>query len=185
MLFNKDDDIRLFKKVKKGNYQAFETLYKRYKGPMMNYIYTFVKDREKSEEIFQETFSKIYSKRDSFHEENKFSTWAWTIARNTSFDYLRKHSKMTEDSYSLEKIENENLERYSFDSKVIARSQIKDLHKALEKLSMLEKESLLLHLFSNQKQSEIAKKLDVSLSAVKVHIHRAKIKIQESIKDEK
>lgn len=72
-----------------GDTGAFVALYERHKGPMYRYFLRHVQDGQIAEDLFQDLWSKIISHGDSFVADAKFSTWAYTIARNKLIDHGR------------------------------------------------------------------------------------------------
>ncbi|MDH7603481.1 MAG: sigma factor, partial [Melioribacter sp.] len=76
-------DEELIKKFQETNeLEAYEILVRRYKDPLMNFVYRFVGDRDVSSDIVQDTMIKFYLNKDSYREFAKFSTWIYTIAGN-------------------------------------------------------------------------------------------------------
>ena len=76
----------------KGNNEAFDILLNRYKNRIYSYIYYIVKDRELTEDIFQETFVKVITtiKQGRYVETGKFPSWISRIAHNLIIDYYRQ-----------------------------------------------------------------------------------------------
>lgn len=85
-------DEQLVENCKKGEEMAFEELIGRYHKPIFNYIYGFTQDKQLVEDIVQETFIKMVNGIDKYNHFSgaKFSTWLFSIARNTVLDELRK-----------------------------------------------------------------------------------------------
>ena len=83
-------DEELIKKFQDGDNGAFSEIVNRYKDRLYNFIYRFVNDVDKAEDLLQDTFLKLYTHKDSYKEIAKFSTWLYTIAANISKSELRK-----------------------------------------------------------------------------------------------
>ena len=79
-----------------GNNEAFETLLSRYKQRIYSFIYSKVKDRELTDDIFQDTFIKVIKtiKNGQYNEEGKFLPWIMRIAHNLVIDFFRKNNRM-------------------------------------------------------------------------------------------
>ena len=77
-------DEELIKKFQDGDNGAFSEIVNRYKDRLYNFIYRFVNDVDKAEDLLQDTFLKLYTHKDSYKEIAKFSTWLYTIAANIS-----------------------------------------------------------------------------------------------------
>jgi RNA polymerase sigma-70 factor (ECF subfamily) len=76
-------------KAREGDPKAFESLFDRYKKPILNFIFRLIGNRETAEEVALEVFMKVYSHLDIFDPDKKFVTWIYTIARNLTKNALR------------------------------------------------------------------------------------------------
>lgn len=90
------DDQQLIASYIQGNHQAFEVLLMRHKNSIYRAIYLKVKDRDLTEDLFQDTFIKIIKtfKKGNYNEEGKFLPWALRIANNLIIDYFRKQNRV-------------------------------------------------------------------------------------------
>jgi RNA polymerase sigma-70 factor (ECF subfamily) len=80
----------LIRRMQNGNEAAFSRMYARYNAAIHGVIFAIVKDEAISQEILQDVFVKIWEKCDSYDDgKGRFFTWAISIARNSSIDYLR------------------------------------------------------------------------------------------------
>jgi RNA polymerase sigma-70 factor (ECF subfamily) len=73
-----------------GNEQALEKIVEKYLKPIYNFTYQLTRDIGASQDITQDVFVKMWKNLDSFDGGKKFSTWLYTIAKNTAYDYLKK-----------------------------------------------------------------------------------------------
>ena len=69
---------------------AYNQIVYRYKDRLLNFIYRFLNDLDRSEDLVQDTLLKLYTHKDSYKEIAKFSTWLYTIAANLARTELRK-----------------------------------------------------------------------------------------------
>src|SRR3982751_3010643 len=76
-----------------GEERAFQELVERYQSRLLNFIYRTIGDREKSEDLVQEVFIRVYRHLHRFDRSKKFSTWAYTIASNLAKNELRNRSR--------------------------------------------------------------------------------------------
>src|SRR4051794_39306144 len=83
-------DEALLDRFCKGDARAFEELMRRHRTPLFNFILRSVRQRETAEEILQDTWVRIIQGAPDFHRAAKFSTWAYTVARNLCIDHARK-----------------------------------------------------------------------------------------------
>jgi len=87
------DDSAVVAAFLAGNKQGFNELVERYQGRLLNFVYRTTGDRERAEDLVQETFIRIYRHLHRFDQSKKFSTWAYTIASNLAKNELRNRSR--------------------------------------------------------------------------------------------
>jgi len=83
-------DEELMERCRQGDPAALETLLGRYQNKLMAFIYSVCRDYQISEDIFQETFIRVYRKAKKFNPGRTFKTWVYTIALNLCRDRIRK-----------------------------------------------------------------------------------------------
>ena len=76
-----------------GEQRAFGELVKRYDSRLLNFVYRTVGDRERAQDLVQETFVRVYRHLHRFDQSKKFSTWIYTIASNLAKNELRNRSR--------------------------------------------------------------------------------------------
>ena len=76
-----------------GDRLAFGELVERYQNRLLNFIYRTTGDRERAEDLVQETFIRVYRHLHRFDQTKKFSTWIYTISSNLAKNELRNRSR--------------------------------------------------------------------------------------------
>lgn len=76
-----------------GDERAFGELVRRYDGRLLNFVYRTIGDRERAQDLVQETFVRVYRHLHRFDQSKKFSTWVYTIAGNLAKNELRNRSR--------------------------------------------------------------------------------------------
>ena len=96
MLSNNLTDKVLVQNFLNGDNKSFETLLSRHKNRVFAFIMSKVKNRDITEDIFQDTFIKVINslQRGKYNEEGKFLPWMMRIAHNLVIDHFRKESKI-------------------------------------------------------------------------------------------
>lgn len=153
-----------------GELEKAAVLYERYKRPLLNFFLRFGVEWETSHDLTQQTFYRLIHYRHSYREGYEFRTWIYRIARNLFHDHLKdNHLKMSElnDNYDFE-------EEETFDDQNHQLIRI-----ALQKLPDEYREVLHLSRFEDMRYEQIAEMLNVSVSVVKVRVHRAIKKLRE------
>ena len=77
---------------KAGDARAFETLVRKHRTPVFNFILRFTGHRARAEDVLQETWLKVVRSAREYEAKAKFTTWLFTIARNLCVDSARKES---------------------------------------------------------------------------------------------
>ena len=87
------DDSGLVAAFLNGQKRAFNILVDRYQARLLNFVYRTTGDRERAEDLVQETFIRVYRHLHRFDQSKKFSTWIYTIASNLAKNELRNRSR--------------------------------------------------------------------------------------------
>jgi len=171
-----DPDSRLMLKVKNGNLPAYEALVNKYKKPLLNFIYRFLKDRQLAEDIAQETFFRVYRARETYKAGSKFSTWLYTIASNLSLDTKKKEKR--DAAGHVLSLQDASWEIGSRDIPAYADNENSRLEEnitaALQNLSETQRIALLLKVYEDKSYAEIAEIMDTTEPAVESLIFRAR-----------
>jgi len=86
-------DYELVEAVGTGDMLAFEMLIKRYRDPILNFIFRYTGDRFGAEDIAQEVFLKVYLAASGFEPRGKVSTWIFKIAYNLSMNEVLRRRR--------------------------------------------------------------------------------------------
>ena len=87
------DDAELVALTVRGEERAFRELVERYQARLLSLVYRIVGDRERAEDLVQETFLRLYRHLRRFDASRKFSSWLYTIAMNLAKNELRDRSR--------------------------------------------------------------------------------------------
>src|ERR1700731_292289 len=82
-------DVQLMLDVKSGDDSSFELLLRKYRTPLVNFLYRLVRDSAAAEDLAQEVFLRVYRARGQYMPTAKFTTWMFRIATNLAFNALR------------------------------------------------------------------------------------------------
>src|SRR5574341_331459 len=87
------DDAHVVNRHLEGDPQAFGMLVDRYQTRLLNFVNRTIGDRERSEDLVQEVFIRVFRHLHRFDQTKKFSTWIYTIASNLAKNELRNRSR--------------------------------------------------------------------------------------------
>lgn len=90
-------DAELAVRCRKGDTEAFETLYKKYSKSLFNYIYRMVGDYDRARDLYQETFMRVLTAK-RYQPLAKFSTWLYRIATNLCLNDLKQKKPVSLDA---------------------------------------------------------------------------------------
>ena len=83
-------DEELMEEIVRGAEEAFSALVARYQGRVVNVVSRLISDRDRAQEIAQETFLRVFIHRERYRPSGKFSTWLYTIAMNLAKNEIRR-----------------------------------------------------------------------------------------------
>jgi RNA polymerase sigma-70 factor (ECF subfamily) len=101
-------DAQLVQDYLDGNEDSLNELVQNYVDPIYNFIYRLTLDKELSSDATQETFVKVWKNLKKYNSNKSFKVWIYSIARNTTIDWLRKRkninfSQMDDEESDIEK----------------------------------------------------------------------------------
>lgn len=186
---NRRTDEELILAFQSGNEEAYTVLVRRYKDPLMNYIYRFVGDYDECADILQDTFVRLYRKKHLYKSVAKFSTWLYTIAGNLARSELRRRSRKGLFSIFQSKEKGEEFE-LPLPSADPLPDQTTDgslkamrIQQALATLPDSFREAVILRDIQDLSYEEIAAILGLPIGTVKSRINRGRSQLQELLKD--
>ena len=172
------DDLYHIEAVKKGNVQAFSFLVEKYQKMVYTLALKLMKKPEEAEEMAQDTFIKAFHKIDSYEGKSKFSTWLYSITYNACISELRKRKiefKSLDDRQISDQDEQRMHDYYRENRK---EDQEKYLALAMEKLPEDDQVLVTLYYYENQSMDEISVITGLTVSNIKIKIHRARKRMQ-------
>jgi RNA polymerase sigma-70 factor (ECF subfamily) len=188
MLHSVQSDQVLVKQYLIGDNLAFDALLNRYKNRVFGFIMSKVKNRDLTEDIFQDTFIKVINslQKGKYNEEGKFLPWVMRISHNLVIDYFRKQSKFKtispNDEYNIFDLINDG--NRSQDDEMIRKRVHKDLNILIQHLPTDQMEVLKMRYFEDMSFKDIAQKTRVSINTALGRMRYALINLR-NIAEEK
>ena len=180
-------DEELIARFQEGDEQAYTELVNRYRDKLITFVYRFVNEFEKAEDIVQDTMLKLYTHKHYYRKIAKFSTWIYTIAGNLAKTELRKRGTRKEIRISQMGPEDRDYELPSVapDTDEVAQSEYieKKIQAAIQKLPLHFRTVTILRDIQELSYEEISKIVNVPLGTVKSRINRARIQLQKELID--
>lgn len=186
----KQTDELLVQLYARGNNDAFNVLLHRHKKRVFSYIYFTVRNKELTEDIFQETFIRVITtiKQGRYTENGKFIGWVNRIAHNLIMDYFRQERNQNtisnDECADYDLLNNSKLCEGTVEDQIVLNQTYKDINKLIHVLPENQKEVLLMRYYQGLSFKEIAHKTDVSINTALGRMRYALLNIRR-IADEK
>lgn len=181
------NDQQLVHAYLEGNEKAFELLLSRHKRKVWSHIYLLVRDRELTEDLFQEAFIKVIHtlKTGKYNEEGKFLPWVMRIAHNLVIDHFRRVKKMPmvrgndeHDVFATIAQPGKNVEQRLVNVQIDA-----DVRKLIDSLPGEQREVVLMRTYLGMSFKEISEHTEVSINTALGRMRYALINMRKMIKE--
>jgi len=179
-------DHELIADYQNGDSKALEILFERYKKPVLNFALRVTGNRADAEDVVSEVMMILLVKKEKYQPTAKFSTWLFTIARNSCINKLRKRKNIF--SMWMQNSENGEYEVLDLpdtgalpDHLIKEKEMTAQVKKAIEKLPDTQREALVLREYQNLSYEEIRQILNCSLENVKILIFRARERLRQEL----
>jgi RNA polymerase sigma factor (sigma-70 family) len=177
-------DSQLIREIKDGNVELFSTLMGRYQKKILSFVYHMLKSAKLeilAEDMSSETFYKAYRSLHSFREvDASFSTWLYTIARNTVLSELRKqkaaHISLDDSTYIPAAPSEEAPEQ-----RLLRNEKVSMVRDAINSLPEKQRSALILREYDGMDYQEIANILGQTVSSVKSLLFRARASVKTQL----
>ena len=165
-----------------GDDKGLERIVRDYKDGLILYLNGFVSNISIAEELMEETFFKIITKKPRFKAKYSFKTWLYTIGRNVAIDYLRHNSKQSD--ISMDGMENYLRDEYDLEKMYIVEERKIAVHRALKKLHPEYRQVLWLIYFECFSNADAATVMKKSVRQMKNLVYRAKSALKSELDKE-
>jgi RNA polymerase sigma-70 factor, ECF subfamily len=183
-----NNDFDLVHASKNGDVAAFEQLVKRYDGKLFRIAQSVTHNREDSQDAVQEAFLKAYQHLGEFRGDSQFSTWLIRITLNQSLMKLRKQRRTREVSLDEDfGVDEDVLPREVIDwapnpEQLYSGSELRNiLIKTIEELRPILRAVFVLQDLEGLSTVQAAEVLNLSQSAVKSRLWRARLLLRERL----
>jgi RNA polymerase sigma-70 factor (ECF subfamily) len=177
-----------------GDRAAFAVLVRRHKTPIFNFVLRQVRNRSAADDLTQDVFVRVVQNASTFKHEARFTTWAYSIARNLCIDHLRKMalrrhpsleqpSGRAEDGPTLgERLADEHPSAAA-DRRAVSSDIAQRIVVAVEGLPAEQREVFLLRQLAKVPFKDIAEMTGVPENTVKSRMRYALERLQEALSE--
>ena len=172
----REEEQQLVEDILEGDRDRYRTLVDRYAPMVFSVVNEFVNSENDAEELAQQIFVKTYERLSSFKGQSKFSSWLYMIAKNHCRDYAKNVRRKNKRLSDIDKNElDAQLENSDPPDREMERRQwIEVLKEGLNSINKDYAEAFLMKYDNDMTYKAMSKRLDVSVSALKVRVYRAK-----------
>ena len=163
-------DLLIFKKIKDGNIQAFETLFRAYYEPLCRYAYSLVEDMNAAEEIVQELFYTLWKDRQNLQIFTSVNGYLYRSVKNKSLQFLEQ--KRVRENYQKMYVENANFETSTPQEEMEYKELEQQIEETLIRLPERRKKIFHMHRTEGKKYNEIAQELQISVKTVEAEMSK-------------
>jgi RNA polymerase sigma-70 factor (ECF subfamily) len=182
-------DHELLAAIQGGNELAFEEIVRRYSNPIINFVFRMLDDYERSKDLAQETFVRIYTSADRYQATYNFSTYIYRIASNLAISELRLRkrrklipllSSFTDDRGETIEMDLPDLGPLQ-DASLIDNERRSAVSRAITSLPIKYRTPVVLRDIEGLSYEDIAETLKLSPGTVKSRINRARNLLKEKL----
>ncbi len=174
-----------------GNNKAFDLLLSRTQSKLFSYILFVVRDRDRADDVFQETFVKAIAKlhEGRYTTSGKFLAWLMRIAHNVIMDnYRENRSKGTVDvagDNDLSNISSDTLLDSNIENRFVNTQVLSDVKKMMNMLPTPQREVVFMRYYQNMAFKEIAEVTGVSINTSLGRMRYALLNMRRMARDNK
>ncbi len=182
--FNDQDLVLLYLE---GDEHAFATLLQRHKRKVWSHIFLLVRERELTEDLFQDTFIKVVNtlKSGRYNEEGKFLPWVMRIAHNLVIDHFRRNKKMplvrSNENYDV--LASIPQPGKNVEQRMVNAQIDDDVRKMIDHLPVEQREVVLMRTYLGMSFKEIADHTEVSINTALGRMRYALINMRKMIRE--
>jgi RNA polymerase sigma-70 factor (ECF subfamily) len=182
------DEPRMIASILAGNAQLFHELIRPYERRVYAMALSFLRNEADAEDVTQEAFLKAFRNLPSFRGDAKFGTWLISIALNEARSRIRRRDAVKMESLDGPEDEEGHVspaqltDWKEIPSEALERKEIRHLlHKAVTALPLIYREVFQLRDIEQMSVNEAAAALGITISSVKVRLHRARMMLQKHL----
>ena len=177
-----DNGASSYRRYLDGDDTGLTDIIRIYKDGLTLYINGYTYNIFTAEELMEETFFKLATKKPHFSGRSTFKTWIYTIARNVTLDYMRKNSRVVDSP--IENFESYLAEESDVEKAYLIKEQKILLHRVMRELKSEYFQVLYLVYFEDFTNAEIAKIMKKNKRQVENLIYRAKTTLRSELEKE-
>ena len=177
-----DNGASSYRRFLDGDDKGLAEIVRDYRDGLILYLNGIVNNISVAEELMEETFFKIVTKKPRFNVKYSFKTWLYTIGRNVAIDYLRHTAKQSDTPF--DDLENYIQDEFDLEKLYIIEERKIAVHRALKKLNPEYRQVLWMLYFEGMASSDAAVVMKKNARQMKNLVYRAKSALKSELDKE-
>ncbi|HEX6316055.1 MAG TPA: RNA polymerase sigma-70 factor [Gemmatimonadaceae bacterium] len=173
-------DAELVRRIRAGDERALETVFRAHYAGMASFVQRFVRSADLAEELVQDVFLKLWSKREQLAEIETLRTYLFRAARNTALNYLRR-AKLERKWREEQGTDDDPPTTFAADDEAVEQEVAVAVQEAINRLPPRCREIFLLSRDGGLTYAEIARSLEISVKTVETQMGRALKSLRSSL----
>lgn len=173
-------DSQLIAAWQRGDEDAFQALFERYRARVVNIAWRFLGDADAAQDAAQEVFVKLYTSARDYRPDAEFSTWLYRVTANACLDALRKRRRWrTAPETDLTQMPAD--ESASPEAQAASAELARQVRAAIASLPPNQRMAVVLQRYEELSYKQIAAVLNTSVPAVESLLFRAKDALRRAL----
>jgi RNA polymerase sigma-70 factor (ECF subfamily) len=179
MQLHEQPDSELVRQIQSGEAAAFDELMRRYKHPVVNFVFRMLGNAADADDVAQDVFVRVHQKLNTYRPATKFSTWLFALARNAAIDHLRWRARHPVESM-------ESAPEISASSGTVEAVDAREIGALISaevaKLPEDQRTALVLSEYQGMSHAEIGAIMRCSEKSVESRLYRARQTLREGLR---
>ncbi|NUQ13193.1 MAG: RNA polymerase sigma-70 factor [Gemmatimonadaceae bacterium] len=173
-------DAELVRRIRAGDERALEIVFRAHYAPMASFVQRYVRSADLAEELVQDVFLKLWSRREQLAEIETFRTYLFRAARNTALNHLRR-VKLERRWQEEQSLSEEPSSSFAADEEASEGEVAAAVQAAIQRLPPRCREIFLMSRDGGLTYAEIARALEISVKTVETQMGRALKSLRTSL----
>ncbi len=176
-------NVELMLRAKSGDHRAFEELIELHQGAVIGTVAKMLGNNMDAEDIAQQVFIRLWKSAPKYEVKAKFTTFLYTITKNLVFNESRRRKNKKEQS--IDEQQEVSFKQIADSGSINPEEELlkaelrSDVDEAIAQLPEKQRMAVVLRRYENMPYEEIADVLELSVSAVKSQLFRARATLRE------
>jgi RNA polymerase sigma-70 factor (ECF subfamily) len=176
------DLAQILERCQNGDELAWEVLVRQFQSRVYGIAYHYTGTREDARDVAQDVFIRLYQNIDDCKGSDRFIPWMIRIARNACIDFLRRGRVRPKATDAVENcLDHLAASQDNPEQEWFAHSRRRLIHRALQELTELSREIIVLKDIQGLPLEQIAEMLEIPLGTAKSRSNRARLELAQKV----